>query len=108
MQIPGMGRNVLILAFVVIVIGGLGSVHGAFVAAILVGIIDTIGPAFLTGAGEPFVAAARPTTRASAFLDADLCADGGRLFFRPEGLFPRKPASMDSPIVRVGNALITR
>src|SRR4029079_16491017 len=35
--VPGMGDNVLILAFVVIVIGGLGSVHGAFVAAILIG-----------------------------------------------------------------------
>src|SRR5262249_61145076 len=43
----GMGENILILAFVVIIIGGIGSIRGAFVAAMLVGIIDTIGRAFL-------------------------------------------------------------
>ena len=43
----GMGENILIPAFVVVVIGGIGSIRGAFVAALLVGIIDTIGRAFL-------------------------------------------------------------
>ncbi|MGB7221279.1 MAG: branched-chain amino acid ABC transporter permease, partial [Bradyrhizobium sp.] len=43
----GMGENILILAFVIIVIGGIGSIRGAFVAAILVGMIDTLGRAFL-------------------------------------------------------------
>ena len=43
----GMGENILILAFVVIIIGGIGSIRGAFIAAILVGLIDTIGRAFL-------------------------------------------------------------
>ena len=43
----GMGETILILAFVVIVIGGIGSIRGAFVAAILVGLIDTVGRAFL-------------------------------------------------------------
>jgi len=43
----GMGENILILAFVVIIIGGIGSIRGAFVAAIMVGLIDTIGRAFL-------------------------------------------------------------
>jgi branched-chain amino acid transport system permease protein len=43
----GMGENILILAFVVIIIGGIGSIRGAFVAAILVGMMDTIGRAFL-------------------------------------------------------------
>src|ERR1700735_2161819 len=43
----GMGENILILAFVVIVIGGIGSIRGAFVAALLVGIVDTIGRAFV-------------------------------------------------------------
>src|SRR5947208_3395999 len=43
----GMGENILIMAFVVIIIGGIGSIRGAFVAAIMVGIIDTIGRAFL-------------------------------------------------------------
>src|SRR6201994_3048247 len=43
----GMGENILILAFVIIVIGGIGSIRGAFVAAILVGMIDTLRRAFL-------------------------------------------------------------
>ena len=40
---PGMGAQVLIVCFVVVVIGGIGSVRGAFLAAILVGIVDTFG-----------------------------------------------------------------
>ncbi len=40
---PGMGAQVLIICFVVVVIGGIGSVRGAFLAAILVGIVDTFG-----------------------------------------------------------------
>ena len=43
----GMGENILILAFVVIIIGGIGSIRGAFIAAVLVGLIDTVGRAFL-------------------------------------------------------------
>ena len=43
----GMGENILILAFVVIIIGGIGSIRGAFIAAILVGLIDTVGRGFL-------------------------------------------------------------
>lgn len=43
---PGMGESILILTFVVIVIGGVGSVRGAFVAAILVGCVDTLGRMF--------------------------------------------------------------
>jgi branched-chain amino acid transport system permease protein len=45
---PGMGDQILILAFVVIVIGGIGSIRGAFVAAVLVGVIDTLGRSFMT------------------------------------------------------------
>src|SRR5215470_14279007 len=45
---PGMGDQILILAFVVIVIGGIGSIRGAFVAALLVGVIDTLGRSFMT------------------------------------------------------------
>ena len=45
---PSMGDNLLILAFVVIVIGGLGSIQGAFVGALLVGLVDTLGRSFLT------------------------------------------------------------
>ena len=43
---PGMGDHILILAFVVIVIGGIGSIRGAFVAALLVGLVDTLGRSF--------------------------------------------------------------
>src|SRR5690348_10981740 len=45
----GMGENILILAFVITVIGGIGSIRGAFVAALLVGFIDTLGRAFFPG-----------------------------------------------------------
>jgi len=40
---PGMGSQVLIICFVVVVIGGIGSIRGAFVAALLVGFVDTFG-----------------------------------------------------------------
>jgi len=43
----GMGEPVLILAFVVIVIGGIGSIKGAFIGAMLIGIVDTMGRLFL-------------------------------------------------------------
>ena len=42
-----MGEQVLILALVVIVIGGIGSIKGAFIAAIIIGLIDTMGRSFL-------------------------------------------------------------
>jgi branched-chain amino acid transport system permease protein len=44
---PGMGNQVLILCFVVVVIGGIGSVPGALVAALLIGFVDTFGKVFL-------------------------------------------------------------
>lgn len=43
----GMGEPVLIATFVVIVIGGIGSVKGAFYSALIVGVVDTMGRAFL-------------------------------------------------------------
>src|SRR6185436_7585728 len=85
----GMGENILILAFVVIIIGGIGSIRGAFVAAVIVGLIDTIGRAFLpdllhhmlsTNAGSSL------GTAASSMLIYVLMA--AILIFRPEGLFP--------------------
>jgi len=45
---PGMGDNILIVAFVVIIIGGIGSIAGAFLAALLVGLIDTLGRSMAT------------------------------------------------------------
>jgi branched-chain amino acid transport system permease protein len=44
---PGMGETILILTLVVIIIGGLGSIRGALFAAMIVGIVDTMGRAFL-------------------------------------------------------------
>lgn len=44
---PGMGSNVLIMCFVVVVIGGIGSVRGALIAALLVGLVDTFGKVLL-------------------------------------------------------------
>jgi branched-chain amino acid transport system permease protein len=40
---PGMGNSILIICFVVVVIGGIGSIKGAFVAALLIGLVDTFG-----------------------------------------------------------------
>jgi branched-chain amino acid transport system permease protein len=88
---PGMGDNVLILAFVVIVIGGIGSVRGAFLAALLIGLVDTLGrliaPTLLRMVLDP--AAASQTGRAVApMLIYILMA--AVLFVRPAGLFPAK------------------
>lgn len=44
---PGMGNQVLIICFVVVVIGGIGSVQGAFLAALLIGVVDTFGKVLL-------------------------------------------------------------
>jgi branched-chain amino acid transport system permease protein len=49
---PGMGAQVLIISFVVVVIGGIGSIRGAFIVALLVGVVDTFGKVlFPTAAG---------------------------------------------------------
>ena len=86
---PGMGDDVLILAFVVIVIGGIGSVRGALVAAILVGLVDTTGRAFLRPALSLVfprsVADGAGPGLASVMIYLVMVAV---LFFRPRGLFP--------------------
>jgi branched-chain amino acid transport system permease protein len=88
---PGMGDNLLILTFVVIVIGGIGSIRGAFIAALLIGLIDTLGrsfgPQLLKLVMAP--AAASQTGRSLApMLIYILMAVV--LFVRPAGLFPVK------------------
>src|SRR5271169_5748104 len=85
----GMGENILILAFVVIIIGGIGSIRGAFVAAMIVGLIDTLGRAFLPDLLGLVLStnAAYPLAHSlSSMLIYMLMA--GVLVFRPEGLFP--------------------
>jgi len=85
----GMGENVLILAFVVIVIGGIGSIRGAFVASLLVGIVDAVGRAYL----RPLLATVMSHAAAdnagpalASMLIYILMATV--LFIRPQGLFP--------------------
>ena len=68
---PGMGGQVLIVSFVVVVIGGIGSVRGAFVAALLVGAIDTFGKVFFQQAAGVLVYVLMAAV----------------LLWRPEGLF---------------------
>jgi branched-chain amino acid transport system permease protein len=85
----GMGENILILAFVVIIIGGIGSIRGAFVASIIVGLIDTVGRAFLPDMLRLLLTNNAAITLApalSSMLIYMLMA--AILVFRPEGLFP--------------------
>src|SRR5213596_2518765 len=85
----GMGENILILAFVIIVIGGIGSIRGAFLAAIFVGIIDTLGRAFLPDLLRQMLSSTAASTAApalSSMLIYLLMAIV--LVLRPEGLFP--------------------
>ncbi|WP_332837401.1 branched-chain amino acid ABC transporter permease [Neoroseomonas rubea] len=86
---PGMGDNVLILAFVVIVIGGIGSIRGAFVAALLVGLIDTLGKSLMPDLMRLFLDASA-ARQAGAALASMLVyvAMAAILAFRPAGLFP--------------------
>ena len=52
---PGMGNSVLIICFVVVVIGGIGSIRGALLAALLIGIVDTFGKVLLPSAAGVLV-----------------------------------------------------
>jgi branched-chain amino acid transport system permease protein len=52
---PGMGNQVLIVCFVVVVIGGIGSIRGAFAAALLIGFVDTFGKVLLPQAAGVLV-----------------------------------------------------
>lgn len=87
----GMGNEIIITAFVVIIIGGIGSMKGAFVAALLIGLIDTMGRSFLDdifkiAMSEEAAETAAPAV--SAMLIYILMAI--ILAVRPQGLFPPK------------------
>ena len=87
----GMGDDILIVALVVIIIGGIGSVRGAFIAALVVGLIDTMGRAFLDGLLKLVMTIQNAETAApalSAMMIYILMA--AILYFRPQGLFPPK------------------
>ena len=88
---PGMGEEILIQVLVVIVIGGIGSIRGAVVGAIVVGMVDTLGRAFL----RPLLSTMLPPSTAdsagpalASMLIYLLMA--AVLFFRPQGLFPAR------------------
>jgi branched-chain amino acid transport system permease protein len=86
---PGMGEQILIQVLVVIVVGGIGSIRGALVGAIVVGMVDTLGRAFL----KPMLAvllwptAAEKAGPALASMLIYLLM-AAVLTFRPQGLFP--------------------
>ena len=87
----GMGNEIIIIAFVVIIIGGIGSIKGAFLAALLVGLIDTMGRSFLDTLLKLVITEQNAETAApalSAMLIYILMA--AILAFRPQGLFPPK------------------
>jgi branched-chain amino acid transport system permease protein len=85
----GMGENILILAFVVVVIGGIGSIRGALIGALLVGAVDTLGRTLLQqllrDALPPQWASAAGPALASSSVYLLMVV---MLVFRPQGLFP--------------------
>ena len=87
----GMGESILILAFVVVVIGGIGSIRGALVGALLVGLVDTVGrtalPALFGAFFSPTVASSLGPTAASMSSYVLMAAV---LFWKPRGLFPAR------------------
>jgi branched-chain amino acid transport system permease protein len=88
---PGMGELILIQVLVVIVIGGIGSIRGALVGALIVGVVDTLGRAFLKPLladiiSPPAAEAAGPAL-ASMLIYLLMAVV---LALRPEGLFPAR------------------
>ena len=87
----GMGEPVLILAFVVIVIGGIGSVKGALIGSILVGLTDTLGGIFLPKLFGLFMDLATATNVGSSIASMSIyILMSIVLVWRPTGLFGQK------------------
>src|SRR5215217_7901493 len=88
---PGMGDTILILAFVVIVIGGIGSIRGAFLAALLIGLVDTLGRSFSVDFLRLFMAPSPARTVGPAIASMLIyLLMAVVLYVRPAGLFPAK------------------
>ncbi len=84
----GMGEPMLILAFVVIVIGGIGSIKGALVGAILVGMTDTMGRFLLPTIFATFMEPSTATTIGSSLASMSIyILMAGVLLFKPTGLY---------------------
>jgi len=87
----GMGDDILIVAFVIIVIGGIGSIKGAFVAAMVVGQIDIIGRAFLPDLLKTFLSNSAASSAAPAISQVLVyIVMEGVLVWRPTGLFGQR------------------
>ena len=85
---PGMGEDMLVLSFVVIVIGGIGSIRGALVASIIVGIVETVGRSILPFLLEAVISIEAAQTAGPALASMLIyIVMAAVLFFRPEGLF---------------------
>jgi branched-chain amino acid transport system permease protein len=87
----GMGESKLILAFVVIVIGGIGSIRGAFIASIIVGLVEVIGRVFMKDILRTFLPEEFAQTAGPALASMSIyILMAGVLYFRPQGLFPAR------------------
>jgi len=85
----GMGENILIVTLVVIIIGGIGSIRGAFIASIFVGLTDTMGRAFLPDLLKMVLSQAAASTAGPALSSMLIyLVMAVILIVRPEGLFP--------------------
>jgi branched-chain amino acid transport system permease protein len=85
----GMGEQVLITTFVVVVVGGLGSIRGAFIAALLIAAIDTFGQAYIPSALAHVFSDATADNLGSALSSIAIYVFmAGVLIWRPRGLFP--------------------
>jgi branched-chain amino acid transport system permease protein len=88
---PGMGDTILILAFVVIVIGGIGSIRGAFLAAMMVGLVDTLGRSFAVDILRLVMAPSPARTVGPAIASMlTYLLMAIVLYVRPAGLFPAR------------------
>jgi branched-chain amino acid transport system permease protein len=84
----GMGEQILILTFVVVVIGGLGSIRGAFYGALIVGITDTMLRAFLPSLFKHFMAASEADALGAGVSSMGIYLVMALvLLIRPQGLF---------------------
>jgi branched-chain amino acid transport system permease protein len=84
----GMGENILIVAFVVIIIGGIGSIRGAFIASVFVGLTDTVGRAFLPDLLKLVLSPAGASTAGPALSSMLIyIVMAAILIVRPQGLF---------------------
>jgi branched-chain amino acid transport system permease protein len=88
---PGMGEQILILTFVVIVIGGLGSIQGAFVGAFVIGFADTLGRAYFGDVFSALMSAQAASAVANALSSTFIfLIMAVVLILRPRGLFARR------------------